>query len=111
MKRGNFIKSLATLITAPFMIEYIGINNDDYKVPTGTINKPNLPYNKVAIYGEINRFCLGDIIWTDLNDKAIVCEKNDNCKIPYIKVIPFESRTFRFKDINSIRLFGSAMPI
>ena len=67
MNRGGFLKSLVTLIAAPTLLGEIAIKSYDEKQPQ-VFNS-----DTIRFYSDnIERFRLGDLISSDMGDKAMV---------------------------------------
>lgn len=99
MERKSFLKSLVTLIVAPTLLGDIAIKPYDDKKPQATFNSEVLRFYS----DDIGRFRLGDLIVSDMGDKAIVVHISNMGKgQSFAEARPVVRNQYRYHDLNNV---------
>lgn len=106
MKRGNFLKLMATMIVAPTLMGEKTI--EPWKESDGMAN--NIDGDRIRIYlkpGQKAR--IGDLILSDMGDKAVIILYMNLDSKPYIEAKPICRGRYFYKDLNKFQVFARAM--
>lgn len=102
MKRSGFLKSLVTLIVAPSLL-------GDIEIKPFNEEKPQV-FNSdfIRFYSDnIEKFRLGDLIYSDMGDKAMVVNiVNFGKGQSYAEARPVMKGQYRYRDISNVIPIG-----
>lgn len=110
MKRSSFIKAFILAVTSPKILAAASIDKDIVPITDKLLpsSEPNLSNDYLLLYTENGeKYKVGDIIQSDLGDKAVVTTKMvyfPDPKYTRLDCRPVKMGVFRYKDINKFKL-------
>lgn len=106
MKRGNFLKLIATMVVAPTLMGDVTIE----LVKENAKDESNFDGDRIRIYSDqVDKCRLGDLIMSDMDDVACIVSITHMGKTPYMDARPIQKGKYRFKSLKDFQVFASAI--
>ena len=106
MKRGNFLKLIATMVVAPTLMGDVTIE----PVKGNERDESNFDGDRIRIYSDqVNECRLGDLIMSYIEDVACIVSITHMGKTPYMEARPIKHGQYRFKSFTDFRVFANAV--
>lgn len=103
MKRGSFLKLVATMVVAPTLMGDIEI-----KATKSETDESSFDGDRIRIFTkDIDKCRLNDMIVSDLGDAAIIISIS-RLSSPYIEAKPIQYGRYKYQSLNNFRVMYRA---